>query len=104
MKVRFLNTGEVVDLATQDYLFVMIKLGFLEEVKVKVKPKEPGTARWWPDGTSSKSACIVAFCATCRQSVKAYDANEKVKLEHCGKTEFVPKEVLEQYNRLRNTW
>ncbi len=105
MKVRFPKTGEVVDLATQDYLFVLIKLGLLEQAKPEAaKPKEPGVARWWAEGNDRKNASVVGFCSVCRQSVKAFKPNDKVKLEHCGHTDLISKEALGNYERLVNTW
>lgn len=106
MKVEFVETKEVVDLVGGDWLFVVMKLfpNKIREVKeVRNQPTRSNVARWWAEGIR-KSACIVVVCDACRQRSTWHEANDSVRLEHCKKTEVVPKEVFEQYKRLRDTW
>jgi hypothetical protein len=104
MKVRFLKTGTVVDFVAADWLFAFVEAGLVEEIKeTKVKAVRSNAARWWAEGLR-KNACIVVVCDSCRQQARWHEANATVKLEHCGKTEVVPKEVFENYKKARNTW
>jgi hypothetical protein len=104
MKVKFVKTGTVVDFVAADWLFAFIEAGIVQEVKdVKPQANVSNVARWWTEGIR-KSACIAVHCNACRQSSRWHEANETVKLEHCSKVEFVPKEVFENYKRLRDTW
>ena|ERR1700677_4015775 len=104
MKVRFKNTGNVVDFVAADWLFGFIEAGLVEEVKDAVrKPNRSNVAQWVVQG-SGKSARIHVHCDACRQSSTWYEATDAIKLEHCHKVEKVPSEILEKYQQLRNVW
>jgi hypothetical protein len=87
-----------------DYLFVLEECGLIERIpETVVKTPKSNIARWWAEGTG-KNALVIAHCDACRQSSRWFEATDSLKIQHCGKTEVMPKEIFEQYKRLRNTW
>jgi hypothetical protein len=116
MHIRIVKTGEEAHVTPDTSTWIFLRSGLIEEVpKTKQKPgtnfvlqqKRPeGIAvkslTWWVEGEGRKDAAICCYCDVCKFKNQVYDADYKVRAEHCGKTEFVPDAIMKQYEKARS--
>jgi hypothetical protein len=124
MKVRIEvgpKAGQVVDIVATADTFLMIMCGSISEVKPEPmdwrKQCKNGTAQWKAGftGANDRRPCITAKCDVCN-AYQLFLENDRIVnattgrippstlpqafLEHCGKKEKVPADVLKAYEKM----